>query len=347
MPTEEVASYEITYRSVETATEVPVTTTERIRIRRPFDARIQIKRGEPPGGDLAAQRLTRFGVLGTPGNDGQWTLFAVPPAVAGSDLRVSPVLEDAVDRGALQVRERRRVLGRECQVYRAGSLVTGGNLVPYDPDGEEHADVCIDAQGLVLEEIWVQEGKRLTRKVATSIKGDVELGDRLFEPRGAEKLSYEDGGGLVQEVDPATMPESATYWTLDSPPAGFEHRGRYSIVPARLDPFRQSFEPSEEQRGTASIADVWVRGTELLVIDQGIVTSPGGAIEPHPHAEEVSLGELGDGEAFLDFRASEVRAQPPSGFVRVYGTLDLDDLVALTRGLRPVQTGDEGLRFVD
>jgi hypothetical protein len=347
VPTDEPASYDIVYRSVETATDAPVTTTERFRIRRPFDARIETKRGEPPGGDVTSQRLTRFGVLGTPGNDGRWTLFAVPPAVAGSDVRPAAVLEAAVERGALELRERRRVLGRECQVYRAGGLASGGNLVPYDPDVEEHADVCIDAAGLLLEETWVKDGRRLTRKVATSIEENVDLGDRLFEPTDASNLAYADGGGLIQEVDPATMPASTTFWMLDEPPAGFEHRGRYSVVPARLDPFRQSFDPGEEQRGTASVADVWVRGSELLVIDQGIVTSPSGTIEEHPHAEVVRLGELGDGEAFLDLRTSEVRAQPAGGgFVRVYGTLALDDLVELTRALRPVQSGDEGLRFV-
>lgn len=346
--TREPESYEIVYRSVETATDDPVTTTEHIRVRRPFAARIDIKRGGPPGGDTTSERVTRFGVLGTPGHDGRWTLFSVPPAVAGSDVRPAAVLADAVDEGALQVRERRRVLGRECQVYRAGGVLSSGNLVPYEPEGAEYADACIDEAGLVLEEIWVDKGRRLTRKVATSVEEDVDLPDDLFEPAGATALGYEDGGGLVQEVDPATMPSSTTFWTLDEPPAGFEHRGRYSIVPARLDPFRQSVDPADDPRGTASVADVWVRGPDLLVVDQGIVTSAAGAIPDHPHARAVDVGELGDAQAFLDLRSSEVRAQPEGGgFVRVYGTLALDELISLTRALRPVETSADGLRFLD
>lgn len=341
-------SYEIVYRAVETATDDPVTTTEHIRVKRPFLARVEIRRGPPPGREATSQRLTRLGVLGTIGNEGKWTLFAVPPSVAGSDLRPSRVLEDAVDRGMLRVGERRRVLERECQMYRAGGVASGGNLVPYDPDGEEYADVCIDAAGLVLEEIWVDKGERLTRKVATSVQEGVELADGLFAPSDATPVPFEDGGGLVQEVDPSTTPQSTTFWVLDEPPAEFEHQGRYSVVPARLDPFRQEIDPSDDPRGTASIADVWVRGADVLVVDQGFVTSPGGEIEEHPHAEEVDLAELGTGEAFLDLRSSEVRAQPEGGgFVRVYGTLSLDDLVDLARSLRPVETDEEGLRFLE
>jgi hypothetical protein len=75
---------------------------------------------------------------------------------------------------------------------------------------------------------------------------------------------------------------------------------------------------------------VWIRGGDVLVLDQGT----GQPFQPGGRARPVDLGPLGQGEALLDLRSSEVRTTDEAGYVRLFGTLLPDELAAIARTLR-------------
>ncbi len=320
-------SYEADYRVEESATDKMVINTQKVRVRRPFDARVDIRDST---GKLLEQRTTVFGKL-TLGTSNNRRLLGVPPALATTDLRPDPVLDDAVRLGLLQRREQRRVAGRVCQVYRAGKTVSSGELVPLDKAKQsEHADVCIDAAGLMLEEVWqAPNGRRLNRRIATRVDVDPEFDDQSFSVEGIPDLTIEEGGGGVRPVEP-DRPQGAGLWVLDEVPAGFTFQGRYAVIQPKLDVMAQDPLGGSETPRATSFTDVWVRGPDMLVLDRG----DHAGFQPHPHGRSIDLGPLGEGETYVDLRTSEARATVKNGYVRVYGTLPPEELAALARKLR-------------
>lgn len=324
------AAYSMTY-SVERYDKAGIQLSiDHLEIRRPFDARIRSEvNGKPTG-----ERVTRFGVLALTTGDGARSL-ANPPSPSGSDVRVEPVLADAVADDAAEVREQRRVLGRVCQVYRVGSTIAAGDLVPIRGNPGEHADICIDEAGLLLEEVWVKDGKPLRRRIATRVEEDPAFPDALFILQGETDVGLGQGNGFVRTQDPATTFEGPTY-ALPVAPEGFAYLGRYAAQPPRLSPFQRELEesPTAEQ---VSQVDVWVRGADVLLLvntiaaDIAALPTKGRVVTP------VDLGRVGPGLAVLDLRTSEVRVElPEARFVRLSGTIDRDDLIALARTLVPV-----------
>ena len=316
-------SYDITYRIEESATDDIVTTTERAQVRRPFDSRVVTRRD----GKVTTTRVSAFGLLLL--GSGERAVLGVPPALATGDLRPDVVLPEVAESRTMQKREQRRVAGRRCQVYRAGKTALSGELVPIASAKEaEYADLCIDSEGLLLEEVWQAEtGRRVRRKVATRVRTNVTLADSVFSLQGIERRSTEDGGGDIQPVDPErALPPGL--WVLDSPPAGFTLQGKYAVLHPRIDLQQDPYNPQEGR--TASFADVWVRGPDFVVLDRG----EGAPFGPHPHAIKADLGALGEGETFVDLRSSEVRTTLSDGYVRLYGTLPRAELIALAKTLR-------------
>jgi hypothetical protein len=320
-------AYEVEYRVEESATDRVVVNTQKVSVRRPFDARGEIRDSK---GEVLEQRLTVFGKL-TIGTKGNRRLLGVPPALASADLRPDVVLPEAVTRGLLKPREQRRVAGRVCQVYRAAKTVSSGELVPLDKaKASEHADVCIDAAGLLLEEVWQNpEGRRLTRRVATRVDVAPSFDEKTFSVEGIPDLPVTEGGGGVRPVDDG-RPLPSGVFLLDQVPEGFTMQGRYAVIQPKLDVMQDPLGASETPRST-SFTDVWVRGPDVLVLDRGDAA----AFSAHPYGRTIDLGPLGQGETYVDLRTSEARATVRNGYVRLYGTLPTDELVALARKLRP------------
>jgi len=91
-------------------------------------------------------------------------------------------------------------------------------------------------------------------------------------------------------------------------------------------------------RGTtkrlSSTADVWTRGPDLLVLDQGGTLEQQRVYEVDPDNELIAIPGLGDAEVRLGLAGNEIRILRPAGrFVRVVGTLPPDDLLAFARSL--------------
>src|SRR5690606_38116286 len=142
-------------------------------VRRPFDSRITSLEGEPPGG---ASQWTAIGTLGLY----QYVTGAAapeanagPPAAAIGDPRLDASLDDLIADGAFVQRERRELLGRECQVYRTGLRLESGSVAA--PTESDYTDVCIDAAGLMLEEVYVAAGSVQQHRTAVTA-------DSLYEP---------------------------------------------------------------------------------------------------------------------------------------------------------------------
>jgi hypothetical protein len=328
-----LTSYSVTYRIERYDKTAVVVSTDVLDVRRPYDAHVA---GSTPTTTTAAERVTRFGILGLATGTGARTLVN-PPAPAGSDLRLEHVLTDAVKARALSIREQRKVLGRPCQVYRAGSTVAAGDLVALGAKPGEYSDFCVDRTGLLLEEVWFKDGRPLQRRIASRVRENPKLDDARFALPNEQAFPFDQGNGFMRDADP-TSALAGPGWKLDNPPAGFTYRGRYAVQPPQLSPFAR--DPLTEPRPREQIAmvDVWERGPDILVLSQTIAADIAALPSTANNSIDVDLGAVGKGKAVLDLRSNDVRVElPQARFLRLYGTLARDDLVALARTLTPIQ----------
>ena len=317
--------HEITYR-VTFADDTVV--EETVAISRPFRSTI---RSDDTG------RVSDAGVLATAGGDGQWLEIEVPIAPASGDSRIDAVLDAAIASGHVEPGAERRIAGTTCREHRFGGPVSAGELTPVGAVPGEHADVCITDGGLVLRERWVVDGEvRRVREAVSVAVGPLD-GSRFAVPSDARSLPFERGGGSTQPVADDHDAGFAEHWAIDVP-ARFDHVGRWVVAP----PSPRSLEPGEV-RGpeVALVSDAWVRGADLLVLDQG-ATMPGVSLpwDDRPVMERRDLGRAGTAQVAWDLRASEVRVvRPDGGFIRIAGTLPPDELAAIARTLTRTPPG--------
>ena len=338
---DEPSSYELVYRIERYDPDKVQVSQDRITVRRPFDGRGTSSIDGRQTGD----RASRFGMLIITTGQGPRTLVS-PPSPATGDVRLSPVLGDAVEEGWLEVRERRKVLGRECQVYRAGSTAVAGTLVPVRTTAGEHSDLCIDATGLLLEEVWFKDGLPLQRRVATSRKVGATYPDSMFRLADEEPpLTIDQGNGFIREVDPASAFEGTVY-RLSEPPGGAQYVGRYVVQPPTLSPFQNPLDSPSERREQVSMVDVWVRGADVVVFSQTIAADISAVPNDAKTAKPLDLGPVGKAATVLDLRSSEVRAElPEARFLRIAGSLTRQELVEISGGLRAEE--GKGLVFLE
>jgi len=337
---EEPLSYDVTYLIERYDGDGTIhESSDRIEVRRPFSGRVE---DAVPGHD-PKPRVSRLGSLVLSTGAGARSLVS-PPAPSTGDLRLRPVLPEALSDHFVTVRERRKVLGRMCQVYRFGSSVSAGLLVPVNARTGEHSDVCVDASGIALEEAWFKAGKPLQRRIATKLHVDVDLPDSRFELPGEEQIPFEEGNGFLRPVDPKTGFEGTTYH-LAEVPAGFEYLGRYAFAPPRLNPFQSRLD-EEAPRSQVSTVDIWQRGPDSLVLTQTIAADISAVPQNSLTAKPLTLGPFGSAASVLDLRSSEVRVElPEDRFLRVSGTLSRAELVDIAASLR-AEVGT-GLVFLD
>lgn len=310
-------AYAVTYRVQELDPEEGVRTASvELLVRRPFASRRTVT-GDELLGDRAAELGRR-----TEGAH----LILPTPGPAPDDLRADLLFarDDAI--------EARTVLGRTCAVFEIGApLLAGGELAL-----GEGTEICVDADGLVLEEVTVEDGEIVERWLATDVGTDPPA---EIEVEG-EPVPVAEGGGSVRAIEPTSSPPGP-FWVLDdaSAPEGFEHLGRYAVVPpqtARVD------SAESRPRVVAGVVDVWVRGIDVLVVDQGGTLGNVAPFGTHPGSEDVDVGDVGVGalfaEAYLTRTGGEVRVLiPPGKYVRVSATLPIDEVVAVARALREVE----------
>lgn len=330
--TDEPEGYRITYRNVIRGSSHVV---EEITVRRPFWSET-VSSG--PDGEVVNVQRQGFGRLITDADEDEPLVFAIGPASATTDLRIANVVEEALDRGWLERREVREVIGRRCQVYRAGTTFVGGVLMPPGDPAEEYADACFDDRGLLLEEWWVVDGRALRHRVATEVaeRAPPDLGRDWSDL--ATTMGVEKGGGSIRRVRPDSAPPGAFFVLADAPPE-FEHLGRFTVVPPQASSFADD---SDRGHVAASTADVWRRGADLLVVDQGGTLGGFAVYKPDPDNRTADVAGLGEVELVVSLTANEVRLHREVGrYVRVVGTLPHDDLLAVMGSL--VETEGTGL----
>lgn len=323
---EPLATYSITYRVEERdGDDINVSTSE-LTSARPFRSRSATKVGK----EVASTRVADFGYLGQQAGTAEPVVYTAAPAPAPGDVRTDLLF--AGDRGD----EVRRVLGRECQVHHLGAPVLSGIVVPLDASEGITADICVDADGLILEELTFDADHVATsRWIATTVEESPSTSDEEFRFEGVTPTAAKEGGGSLQAVEPTSAPPGP-FWQLDELPAGFTHMGRYAIVPpqeARVD------DPASRSMVIAGVSDVFVRGIDMVVVEQGGTL---GQIPPFgstPNSEVIDLGELArSAEWFLTVTGAEVHALiPPGRYVKVLGTLPSDEIIALAKSLHPIE----------
>ncbi|HEV2760178.1 MAG TPA: hypothetical protein VGV86_11475 [Acidimicrobiales bacterium] len=307
------AAYHAVYRAeVYKESEVTVS-TEEVWVQRPFDGRVTIREGEPPGTAGQFEGRSRFGVYANYTESAAPQVAGDAPTVALGDIRVAASLDDLVDEGLFVPGNRRRALGRECQTYRTGSPLQSLKITA--PTDTDYVDVCLDDAGLILEEVVIVEDELTQRLTAVSFEVEPSIDPAAFTIDG-QPVAADQGGAEVTEVDRSVAP-SAGYWSLDAPPPGFTHRGRYLVAGQR-----------------SSHVDVYVRGVDLVTIRQGApVAEPD--LSEFGAGREVELGVLGAGRVLLRSIGPTLIAHPGGeAFVHVGGTLAPAELQAIATGLR-------------
>ncbi len=325
-------TYRATFRYENRAGGTLRVTTEKFWANRPFASRGETYIGERTTGRPDTVRQSNFGVLASASRGTAEPLnITVPPSLASGDLRIDAILDQAVERKIVLVREQREVYGRRCQVYRAGSSVLAGDIPTYEPRSGEYADVCVDENGIVIEEYWVKDGELLRRRVATELEVGIPIPRSVFriDVEPSESVSR----GAVEKL-PSDAP-TAGLWTLGRPPDGFERLGRYAVI---LSPDAvPSIGGQRAPVGPSSTTDVYVRGPDLLVLDQDPGLGVLANLENRP-ARKVTVPTLRDAELVLDSRQSEVRGKTPDdSFIRVLGTVAPADLLDLAGSAKLAQ----------
>lgn len=324
------ARYRITYRVDETGPIGPPGDREVVWVDGPSTSRIETGVGPTRGLQVITLDRARRGRADAP------VVMARVPVPADGVTRLSLVLDAALADGVVADGGLRTVAGRRCRVLRTHDLFGSGPLAP--PTDSNHAETCVDEDGLIVAEALVTGGTTTVRREATAIELDPEVDDDAFVvgplSLGAERV------GASRPVDPGAGAEGE-FWILpaDAVPPGFEHLGRYSIVPPQPVEFA---DPLQRDRIVAGTADVWRRKDELLVLWQGGTLGRIDTTEVSPGARPVDLGPLGTGHRSLLAWGTRVDVDRPGGrFVQVSATLPPEAVLAVTRAL--VATTGTGL----
>lgn len=332
-PAPPLTAYRVVYR-VDAG--VPVgksVRTETLEVNRPWQSRLTTRSGAPPGTRVTDLRVSDFtkNDIRTPGQ--VESVLVVPPDLAVQDLRVDADLGALRQAGGLVAREQRTVRGRRCQVYRSTAPPQGQTIQRFTKKSDDVVDSCIDRDGLVLEQLQFFKGKLLLRRRAVAVDTAPQFAGDAFAITKEPTVPVSLGGGSVVRLDPAT-PSSAPglAFVLDRPPDGFVFQGRYAVAPAA--PAGNGVIDTNRRGG---YADIWVRGADVLILDQGGSIYGGESLGAVALGTKVDVGALGTGLAAPGARLSQVAVTlPGSNYVRVLGTIGLDALTDLLRSVRKI-----------
>lgn len=318
-------SYEITYAVTTTGAR----TIEVLRAVAPFDSRVENRSASAL---LQSERETSFGILATRSGNGAPTVLQVPPSISGP--RLAEAVLSAEPLGLVERREVRSVAGRRCQVWRTSDV--GGATAFLRPAPGNFIDLCVGEDGLLLEEWQVSGGRGVRHRVARDVRvGAVDTATLHVLPQDGA-LAVDAGGGSNMRIGDDERPVGP-FLEAPGPPEGFERFGRYRVVPPQPG-LRVG---GDRGKVRAATVDVYVRGADAVTIEQGGVLDLSDPWRVESAFPDVDLGSsIGTGELVPGRLGNEVRALLGSGrYVRVSGTVPLDDLVTLARSLNRTDNG--------
>lgn len=287
------------------------TSTEERVVVRPFDSDIVVR---DSGGTITSERASRAGLLATRSSGADWVLIDVPFSPATGDTRLDRLGTAMTDELGDD-----EIGGRDCRELRAS----------FPGEAVAIVDRCVDAAGIVLREVWrADDGEVVQTMTATTVEvDDVAVGPT---PTGT-RLAAADGNGAVRSVPDDEPVPFAESFSLD--PAGWEFVGRHLVVPPALGGL-----PGEavQLSATALVSDVWRRGPDLLVLDQGATKDGEPPFGDGRFLQTFSVDRVGDAALTVDERlvAANITLRD-GGFVRLSGTVTPDDLRELAETIAP------------
>lgn len=318
------------------------TSTEQFRVQRPFQTHIDSKAGGPPGGAAQWSIVTDLGVRSSSSTgDETPSVDTIIPSAGIGDWRLDAVLDDLVADKTFVRRERRSLLGRDCQVYRTGSPLE--NYAVSAATETTYADMCVDASGLVLEQVAVSGGAVLEHLTATAVDVAAKFTDDDFAITEAPATLAQGGMSLVLI---GGLPTDASYWAFAALPDGYNLLGHYTLAQnatgsGTISPTGASTGDSPDKAtgettplGASTVVisyvDVYRNGPNTVVVLQGPTS-----VEPLADAPGVDAASTALGAVTIDSKltGSQIVAHPtstPDWFVQVSGTVPRATLLAMT-----------------
>lgn len=328
----EVDEYAVTYRVETFSAGTVLIDTEVRRHRFPFDAEILTFASEPDDvaadDDRSAATERSAYVMGgfetgTPGQS--QTVLSIVPGIASRLGHFGGDLSRAVDEGLVEHTGRRlAVAGRDCDVYRTRSPLDVVRLEP--PTADDHTDLCIAPDGLVLREVWHRKGELFRRRTAIDVEEAAVPAER-FELVGF-RIPDANGGGRVRRLLPDSTAPGVPHLLPRSLPDGFESIGRFVYVADSLE----SDVASAGIERIVSLVDVFVSSDHVLVVENGGTLS--GAAPAGEGGIPVDVPGHPEAQGTLFSHQSEVFVPTDGRFVRLSSTLPLDQLVQLAGELQ-------------
>jgi hypothetical protein len=323
-----VDPFVVRYRVVDAGVPALHESEETVTVRPPFDVRAE----RTIAGAADVVEITTLGRRWTKQAEAAPLNIELPPMWAPPVPVRASALADAIAGGVLERREGREVAGRRCQVFRSGERMTADRLTT--PSPASHVDTCVDASGIVLEEVVVTDGRPTTRRLAIGVQAGAVVGDDAFAIPDGPVLAPQDGGGVTKPADPNARPVGASY-ELATPPDGFARVGRFVVVPPQPENFTN---PQRAGYRRAATTDVYASGGDVVVFEQGGTLEGSDAFEGQAAGKPVDTDPLPAGQAYFSGSGAEVRIRLGGGrYLRVMGTLPLAALVDLAKSLIAVE----------
>jgi len=311
------AAYQIVYRAT---AQNGKQTWEVLTVHRPFASSDLVYDTDPAATSGAPQSGTWFDIDALYTLDGAGTVRRVAgrqPGLSGSDQALGLELDGLV--AGKQARDLGRsmtVAGRRCRVYRFLEPPVGPIKALA---GDDHDDLCIDADGLVLAEHWVLKGRAAYDRLAVRVR----LGD-VADPMTTAGARPLPGNTAVPTATAGADPNAPV--APPPTPTGY--------VAARTDVFTL---PAANGGGLQAQSTVWAftSGADVISVEAGIERGGQYPWDGQPTVTQpIRLRGLGNATTALRSDGPEVRVALGSGrWVRVRGTVPLAVLVSYAQQL--------------
>jgi hypothetical protein len=261
-PLERLAAYRVVYRVTETTGPTPVVTTEVLDVRRPFEAREEERQGPLPGGDIqsgSVQNRDYFWEL--TGDQPEFGLRR-EPGVETRDASLD-ALRDAVRRHLAVDRGGGTVLGHACRRF---SYLQFRPPPLSAPNHDEHIESCVSAEGIVLDEVWTLKGRVARTREAVELDTSPRFGPDVFFLGRLPDASSATGSLVASQTAVADGKLPSRGFLRPRLPEGFAVDRQATVTKVAGGNPVQYFAAS------------YVRGSEVVVVLQGVTAAGGGAL---------------------------------------------------------------------
>ena len=328
-----VAGTPLAYHVVYRVTVGGSVSTESVWVSRPFES-VQV---DSEGSVNYLTLVDRLGSQVTAASTAQPFVERVPAAASPTDVRPDVVIQPARQAGLIKFIGQSVVAGRDCTTYRSASSLRAGILAPAGAGGN-YTDTCIANDGIVLRETAYKGGVVASDRVAVNVtEGSSSVRGADFGLSGSPTPVIQGGGAFAPLTLTSRSP--GLNWAPSYIPSGFREVGRYAVIPPQPQVFGQidaGGSTSGELPGSTvtEVDDVWVRGADVIVMEQG-QTIDGSSFSAPSGAEAVELGALGTGQLQFTGTGPILTAEPASGrhFIRLSATLDPATLLRMARSI--------------